>query len=299
MELRHLRYFLAVAEERNFTRAAARVGIGQPPLSQQIRDLEAEVGAPLFHRVPHGAELTEAGKAFLEVATGILAQADQAKTAALRAARGETGRLRVGFTGSAAFNPVVPGRIRAYRRACPGVDLSLSERNTVQLIEALHKGDIDIGFIRPGTENPDGLRLYRFADEPMVIAVPAAHPIAKLAEAPLSRLAKEPFVLYPRAVCLGLYEEVLHHCHREGFSPDLVQEAPQMASVVNLVAAEMGVSIVPRSMAQVRVMGVAYVPFAGEGPVARLACAIRRTETAPAARNFLAMAADLDRPQVG
>ena len=116
MELRHIRYFLAVAEERNFTRAAARVGIGQPPLSQQIKDLESEVGTNLFQRLPQGAELTEAGRAFLEIVKGFPAQAERAVRAAQRAARGESGTLRVGFTGSAVFNPVVAGAVRKFRR---------------------------------------------------------------------------------------------------------------------------------------------------------------------------------------
>ena len=298
MELRHIRYFLAVAEESNFTRAAAKVGIGQPPLSQQIRDLETEIGAPLFHRVPHGAELTEAGRAFLDIARSVLAKAEQAKVAAQRAARGETGRLRVGFTGSAAFNPLVPSLIRSFRRAYPALDLSLSEINTVQLIERLHSGELDVAFIRPAEDDPEGLKLHRFPDEPMLIAAPSAHPLAQQASAPLAALEHEPFVLYPRAVCLGLYEEVLLHCRQLGFAPDLVQEAPQMASVVNLVAAEMGVSVVPRSMAQVRVAGVAYLAIEGQAPVARLACATRRGERGVAARNFMALALESTRKAV-
>src|SRR5262245_1065439 len=127
MELRHLRYFLAVAEELNFTRAAARVGIGQPPLSQQIRDLEEEIGTALFRRVPRGAELTAAGGAFLAEAQSVLTLADRAKIAAQRAARGETGRLRVGFTGTAGFSPIVPASIRAFAQAYPAVDQVLEE----------------------------------------------------------------------------------------------------------------------------------------------------------------------------
>src|ERR1700739_3231297 len=132
MELRHIRYFLAVAEERHFTRAAAKVGIGQPPLSQQIKDLEAEIGTPLFHRVPHGAELTAAGEAFLESAMEMPALAERATKATQRAARGETGSLRVGYTASSAFNVVVPTAIRAFRRAYADVELLLEEANTTR-----------------------------------------------------------------------------------------------------------------------------------------------------------------------
>ncbi|MBN2751844.1 MAG: LysR family transcriptional regulator [Rhodospirillaceae bacterium] len=300
MELRHIRYFLAVAEERNFTRAAAKVGIGQPPLSQQIRALEREIGAPLFHRVPQGAELTEAGEAFLERARSILIQAEDAKRVAQRAARGEIGRLRVGFSGSAAFNPVVPAPIRSFRRAYPAIDLSLMEVNTVKLIELLHKEDIDVAFIRPAVEDPPGLILHRFLDEPMLVAVPSAHPLALAGAVSLAALEEEPFVLYPRTVGLGLYEEVMTHCRAVGFEPhvaidcepELAREAPQMASVINLVAAEVGISIVPRSMTQLSVPGVTFVPLDGLAPVARLACAMRRGERAVAARNFMALAVD-------
>src|SRR5260221_7314961 len=150
MELRHIRYFLAVAEERHFTRAAAKVGIGQPPLSQQIKDLEAEIGAPLFHRVAHGAELTAAGEAFLEGVREIPTFAERATKAARRASRGETGSLRVGYTASSAFNAVVPAAIRAFRRAYADVDLTLEEANTTRLAAGLagaapRAGDVAAG----------------------------------------------------------------------------------------------------------------------------------------------------------
>ena len=148
MELRHVRYFLAVAEELNFTRAAARVGIGQPPLSQQIKDLEAEIGAPLFHRTPQGAELTEAGRAFLENVKVMRLQAARAIQAAQRAACGETGSLKVGFTSSAPFNPVVTFAIRSFRKAYPDLDLGLEEANTAPLVSGLRDGQLDIIFLR-------------------------------------------------------------------------------------------------------------------------------------------------------
>lgn len=150
MELRHLRYFLAVAEEGNFRRAAERVGIAQPPLSSQIKDLEEELGVRLFHRLPRGAELTEAGEAFLTEVQVIVGHLDYAKKMALRGAAGEFGWLRIGFTGSAAFNEAVPKTIRAFRREYPKVELLLAELNTVQLIEKLRNRSIDAAFIRPG-----------------------------------------------------------------------------------------------------------------------------------------------------
>jgi DNA-binding transcriptional LysR family regulator len=291
MELRHIRYFLAVAEERNFTRAAARVGIGQPPLSQQIRDLEREVGTPLFRRIPSCAELTEAGRAFLEEALTILRHAEEAKTAARRAARGETGTLRVGFTGSAAFNPIVPSAIRAFRRAYPGVALVLEEANTLRLLERLEGGELDAVFIRPGRTDPEGVRLSRLGEEPMLIVMPSNHLLASRRRLPLSALSGESFVLFPRAVGLSLYDEVISACQRAGFEPVLGQEAPQISSVVNLVAAELGVSVVPASISQLKVAGVEYLEIEGDAPLARLALASRRDERSIVVKNFTALVA--------
>ena len=291
MELRHIRYFLAVAEEQNFTRAAARVGIGQPPLSQQIRDLEREVGAPLFRRIHSGAELTEAGRAFLEEALTILRHAEEAKTAARRAARGETGTLRVGFTGSAAFNPIVPSAIRAFRRAYPGVALVLEEANTLRLLERLEGGELDAVFIRPGRTDPEGVRLDRLGEEPMLIVMPSNHLLASRRRLPLSALSGESFVLFPRAVGLSLYDEVISACQRAGFEPVLGQEAPQISSVVNLVAAELGVSVVPASISQLKVAGVEYLEIEGDAPLARLALASRRDERSIVVKNFTALVA--------
>ncbi len=291
MELRHIRYFLAVAEDQNFTRAAARIGIGQPPLSQQIRDLEEELGAPLFHRVPHGAELTEAGRAFLVEARATLAAAERAKLAAQRAHRGDTGSLALGLTGASTFNAVVAGTIRAFRRTWPGVLLSLEEHNTKRLVERLARGELDAAFLRPGAAEMEGLSLRRFPDEPMVIALPAGHPLAAQERMPLAALAGEPFILYPfpRIIGSSLYDEVVAACRACGFEPVAGQEAPQITSVVNLVAAELGVSVVPASIAQVQLEGVVYRQIEGHAPVARLALATPRRGVSPVTRNLLSL----------
>jgi len=289
MELRHLRYFVAVAEELNFTRAAARLGIGQPPLSQQIRDLETELGTRLFHRVPHGAELTEAGREFLEEARGILSSAEHAKEVARRAHRGETGRLALGFPGSAAFNPVVSATIRNFRRSWPQVLLSLEEMNTFRLLERLVRGDLDAAFIRPGAQDPDGVRLRRLPPEPTLIALPASHPLAAQSELPLTTLANEPFVLFPRGAGLSLYDQIVESCREAGFEPVIGQSAPQISSVVNLVAADLGVSIVPQSIAQIALEGVVYRPIVGPAPIASLALATPRDSRSTLTRNLLSL----------
>jgi DNA-binding transcriptional LysR family regulator len=290
MELRHIRYFLAVAEERHFTRAAAKIGIGQPPLSQQIKDLETEIGASLFHRVAHGAELTAAGEAFLQAVKEMPMLAERATKAARRAARGETGSLRVGFTASAAFNAVVPSAIRAFRRAYADVELMLEEANTTRLVAGLQEGSLDAVFLRPGVVGSEMLRLRLLSEEPMMVALPTGHLAAKRKEVDLKILKDDSFVLFPRPIGPTLYDGIVGACRRAGFEPVIGQFAPQIASVVNLVAAELGVTIVPASMSQLRVRGVAYREIAGQAPTARIALAHRRGETSPIVRNFVARA---------
>jgi DNA-binding transcriptional LysR family regulator len=288
MELRHIRYFLAVAEERHFTRAAAKVGIGQPPLSQQIKDLELEVGARLFHRLAHGAELTPAGEAFLAGVKEMPGLAARAAKAARRAARGETGSLRVGFTASSAFNPIVPGTIRAFRRAFPGIDLTLEEANTTRLLAGLQDESLDLAFVRPDSAGTEALQVRVICEEPMVAALPVNHPCAASVEVDLADLRTDPFLLFPRPVSPTLYDSVIAACRKAGFDPVMGQTAPRMALIVTLVAAELGVSIVPASLSQLVVTGVAYRPIAASAPVTRLALAHRRGETSPIVRNFVA-----------
>ncbi|WP_267551415.1 LysR family transcriptional regulator [Rhizobium rhizogenes] len=291
MELRHIRYFLALAAEGNFTRAAANLGIGQPPLSQQIKDLENEVGVQLFHRVPHGAELTVAGEAFLAEAKTAVDAAEKAKLAAQRANRGEIGRLSLGFTASSAFNSIVTATIREFRDHWPGVLLSLTEMNTNALMERLVRGEIDAAFIRPGLEDTRDVRLKRFADEPMMIALPARHPLAARDRVPIAALAGEPFILFPRMVGLSLYDDIVAACREAGFELVVTQEAPQIPSIVNLVAANLGVSIVPASIAQIKLDGVAYRPIDGPPLVARLGLASLKAQRSPIVANLMSLIA--------
>lgn len=290
MELRHIRYFLAVAEERHFTRAAAKVGIGQPPLSQQIKDLEAEVGAPLFHRLAHGAELTAAGEAFLESVKQMPLLAERAVKAARRAFRGEIGTLRVGFTASSAFNAVVPAAIRAFRRAYADVELMLEEANTTRLLAGLQDASLDAVFLRPGIAGSEGFQLRLLSEEPMVVALPSGHPAVAAKQINLATLRDEKFLIFPRPIGPTLYDTIIEACRKAGFEPNIGQFAPQIASVINLVAAELGVSIVPASMSQLQIAGVTYRPIEGDAPTARIALAHRRGETSTVVRNFVACA---------
>lgn len=289
MELRHLRYFLAVAEESNVTRAAEKLGIGQPPLSQQIKQLEQEMQVELFRRTAHGVVLTAAGEAFRVEATRVVDQARVAVRAAQRAARGDTGQLRLGFTGSAAFNPIVPNLIRAFRERYTSVELSLEEANTTQLIDGIERRRLDAAFIRPFDNLPDSLRVDRVTDEAMKVAVASRHRLAHSRRISMADLAHEPFVIVPRASGSTLYDDVHDACRRAGFEPIVGQFAPQMSSMVNLVAAEFGIAIVPASITQLKVHGVRYLDISGDAPRARLGLATRRDETSVVVENLLSL----------
>ena len=290
MELRHIRYFLAIAREGNFTRAAAGLGIGQPPLSLQIKDLEREVGALLFRRVAHGAELTPAGQAFLAAVGGMPELAARGIRHAQRAARGEIGVLRVGFTASSTFNAVVPGTLRAFRRAYPGVELMLEEANTTRLTAGLDDGTLDVAFLRPEGAGGRDLQLRLLCEEPMMLAIPAGHAMAGEEAIDLAGLAMDPFILFPRSVGPTLYDTIVGACRNSGFEPHVDQIAPQISSIVNLVAAELGVSIVPASMSRIHVDGAVFREIKGQAPIARLALAHRKGETSMFIRNFMATA---------
>ena len=294
MELRHLRYFVAVAEEGYITRAAERLGIQQPPLSQQIRALERELEVQLLRRLPRGVALTAAGEAFLTEARVILARVGEARLVARRAARGETGRIGIGFTSSASFHPLVPRAIRAFRDANPLVALSLEESGTGELVEAIQAGRIDAAFVRSPITAAAEIAVHSVLAEDMIAVFPAGHRLAAEPEAPplaLAELAGETFILYRRPLGPGLYDAIIAACQRAGFSPQIGQEAPRMLATLSLVAAGLGVTLLPGSMRRLRVEGLAYRRLDEQaGLVAPLNLACRRGKSAPAAHRFIALA---------
>ena len=290
MELRHLRYFLAVAEELNFTRAAQRLGISQPPLTQQVKALESELGVPLLDRSAYRIELTDAGRIFAAEAARILGDARSAVHAARRAATGVTGRVRVGFTESASFNSLVTSTLRSFRSDYPAVEVSLEEHPSTDLIVALREGRIDATFVRPPLPAERGLTLDLLEKEPLVVAVPSGHPLAKREQVDLGALAAETFILYPRAVRPGLADTVVAACEAAGFTPQVGQYAPQLSSTINLVAASLGISLVPDSMRCLQARAVTYVPLRGEPLHALLGIAYRNDEGSAVVHNFIAAA---------
>ncbi len=272
------------------TRAAERLGIQQPPLSQQIKTLEAELEVQLFRRKPRGMELTEAGRALLEDARAVLAHVEHARATTRRTARGEQGRVVVGLTSSASIHPFVSRVIRAFRDASPMVSLALEEGGTVELVEALKDGRIDVAFVRSSFGAADGVSAMPLLDEEMVAALPTGHALAAKpgAAVPLASLATESFILYRRPVGPGLYDAIIAACHGAGFSPQIGAEAPRITSTLGLVAAGIGVSIVPESMQRLQLDGVAYRRLKESARLrAPLKLAHRRGEASAAVRRFV------------
>ncbi len=288
MELRHIRYFLRVAEEGSFTRAAEALGIGQPPLSQQIKALEQEIGARLFRRLPHGAELTEAGRIFHDRVRLLPAQAAEAADLARQAERGERGTLRLGVTGTGALTPLIPRCIRAFRQAYPEVDLRITEGNSSVLAQALLADQVDLAILRPSAADREHLTEETLLEEDLMAALPADHPLATSSAAlPLADLAADPFIVTPRDVGTSLHETTLQACTDAGFVPLLGLPAPQIASILSLVSAGLGVSLVPASMARLQMPGIAFRPLADTRHKSALAVAYRRASTAVLVRNFV------------
>lgn len=294
MELRHLRYFLAVAEELHFTRAARSLGMNQPPLSQQIQQLERELGTTLFQRGAREVSLTAAGIALREDARRILREVEQAGERVRRVARGELGRLRLGMINSAPFHPLIPGVIREFRRRYPGVALSLTEDATPALAAAVRAESVDAAFVRPLLGDGTGLHVAALLEEALVVALPAGHPLTQRVSVALLALSLEPFVLFSRSVGAGLHEEIVRACRQAGFTPRVVQEASQVTSIVNLVASGLGVSLVPASMQQMHIEGVAFRPIRKPAPKARLNLICRAGDVeSPHLRNLLALTQQL------
>jgi len=292
LELRHLRAFLLVAEELNVTRAAARLGIAQPALSLQIARLEDAVGAKLFRRLPRGMATTEAGVRLLADGPRVFETLRSALADAKRAALGELGAVRIGFTSSASFNPFVTEAISDYRTAYPGVQVELMEDATARLLDLARGGRVDAAFLRPAVAETAGLDARRLFHERMVAVLPARHAARDKSAIDIAALRDETFVLYPRANGPAMYDAIVGACRAAGFDPKIGQSAPQMASTINLVAAGIGVSIVPASMAQLAARGVVYKRIRGRAPKADL-WLVRPRESGPrAGRNFADLVVD-------
>jgi DNA-binding transcriptional LysR family regulator len=288
MELRQLRYFVAVAEELHFRRAAARLHISQPPLSQQIAALEDELGVRLLERTRRRVEMTPAGEAFLRDARATLAELDVAVSTARAIDAGQEGVLRVGFVGSALLS-IVPSTVQRFRRTRPGIEIELRERSTVEQLRAVSTGLVDVGLVRPPIETDESLHTEVVMRERTVAAIPEGHPLARLRRVPLRRLATQPLVLFPRRQAPGYHDLLIGRLAATGSTPQIAQYAPEMMTIIGLVAAGIGVSPVPASVTHLAIDGVTYRPLSG-APDTELVAVTRAAEQSPVVRAFLAEA---------
>jgi DNA-binding transcriptional LysR family regulator len=293
MELRHLRYFVAVAETGSMTRAAQRLGIQQPPLGQQIRDLEAELKVQLFERAPKRIALSAAGRVFLDEARLVLAGATEAVEKVRRFDRGEHGLLSVGFTSSASMHPIAPRLLAAFRDAYPLARIDVEERETYELILGLQGRKLDAAFMRFAPRDLPALISTPLLDEDMVLAVPRSHALAGTPDkaVTLEMLAGEGFVLYRRPDGFGIFDWMTAALARHGFVPRIAQETHRLMAAVNIVAAGAGISFIPASMQTLHREAVVYRPLAPDLlPRLPLFLVVRADQDLKLVRNFVEVA---------
>ena len=289
MELRHLKYFVVLAEELNFTKAAARLRISQPPLTAQIHTLEEELDLRLFTRTKHKVELTRAGHIFLAEARLTLSQAQRTRKLASQLASGSIGEVRVGFTLSAALNPAVPRILFNFRTENPTINLALQEMLTARQLECLSGNQLDVGFCRELVSAvPAEINIERIIQERFIAVIHSQHRLAKQNAVSLEACADEPFVFFTPALGVGLYEKVIALCGTAGFKPRVVQEANGVIAIVGLVASGIGISILPESVKSIALEGVVYRPLQHPDAVIPLMLAFRKSENAPAVSRFVA-----------
>jgi DNA-binding transcriptional LysR family regulator len=295
LELRQLRYVLAVAEEKNLTRAAERLGMQPPPLSRQIRSVEREVGAQLFRRRARGVELTDAGRVFLGNARTILVQLDNTLDATRRTARGEQGRISVAYSSTVAFHHLVPRIIREFRETFPLVTVALTEGYPEYLIERMQQGEIDLCFVRrigPKTQSVD---IAILDHESMLVALPSGHRLAQKQAGALSlkSLADETFILFgdPHSDALERNSDFTAACREAGFRPRVGQVVPYISSRLNLIAAGLGIAVVAASLEHAKIEGLVFRPLKGVPQLKQpLGLAFRRGDPSPVVRHFLNLA---------
>ncbi|GAA6623452.1 LysR family transcriptional regulator [Scytonema sp. NUACC26] len=292
MELRHLRYFIAVAEELHFSRAAERLHIAQPPLSQQIQQLEAELGVELFHRkTKRQVQLTEAGRVFLQEAYQLLEHLESIIQVTKRTGRGEIGQLRVGFISPAIYS-VLPVILQEFRQQFPDVELVLQELTTAEQEQALRDRRIDVGFVYLPLADT-GLNYMSIQKEALIAALYQTHPLGQQESIAVQSLANEPFILFPRHLGIGLYDGIMALCEQGNFTPKIAQEAIQMQTIIGLVAAGMGVTIVPSSLQNLQRTSLVYQAIAHQTPLIETALVWCEEEEKPVVRQFLKVVSQL------
>jgi DNA-binding transcriptional LysR family regulator len=284
MELRHIRYFVAVAEELHFGRAADRLHISQPPLSQQIQNLERELGVELLKRTKHSVQMTEAGRVFLEEARHVLGDAAHAMEAAKRAGRTDSGRLSVGF-GPSPEGGLLKRVLAVFLGRYSDVHLELHSLYTQEQVDALTRREIQVAF--PLLPIPHrGLIVEPITIEPLVVALPSGHPLAELDPLPLARLKEESFIFFTRAVAPSYYDLVIAACRKAGFAPRVTHEESHVYPVLALVAARLGVAVLPEPASTSRKEGVVYRAIAPPTPTVEMGLAYRRDDPSKILASF-------------
>lgn len=292
MDLRHLRYFVAVAEERSFLRASERLHISQPPLSTQIKDLERTVGATLFERSSRGVNLTSAGTAFYTEAVAILARLEHAKIAVSRVAHGEQGNLNLGFVPFADYS-VLPSTLCHFKNQFPSIDVQLHQLDADAQLRELEAENIDVGMT---TAPVDGSRLAftTLHEEGLVLAVPESRRFSEKSNATsLENFARERFVMTPRSLAPGLHDLAITFCKEVGFVPMVSQYANHLQTVIGLVSSGLGVALVPKSMQNYQRSGVSYLLPKERSPQLRLGLCHREQDQNPVVQTFLKCANEL------
>ena len=285
MELRHLRYFVTVAEELHFGRAAKRLHMAQPPLSQQIRQLEEELGIVLFHRTSHHVALTEAGAVFLNEVRRLLAQLEESCRTVQCVGRGEVGSLRLGFIDSAVYD-VLPILLQAYHARFPDVEVVLRQRASWEQIDDIQQQQLDLGIVRPPVPQAS-LETLTIRQEPFVVVLPRGHSLVEQQQIPLAALAREPFVFFSRHIKTQYVTQVLRLCQQAGFEPRVAQEVYEMQTLVGLVAAGLGVSLVGASTCNLLNQGVVYRPLQESADMAELVLVWRSEDVKETVKAFL------------
>jgi DNA-binding transcriptional LysR family regulator len=284
IELRHLKYFIAVAEELNFGRAAQKLNITQPSLSRQIQKLEQELAVKLFERLPSQIQLTQAGELFLTEAQQILVKVKQGIQIAQRASRGEIGHLKIGFQGSAVYD-IIPNSIRVFRGSFPNVDVIVQPMITREQISAIENNQLDLGFVVPPI-NHSNLIVETILEEPVIVVLPENHPLAKETEITIADLGHEPLILASRDRDCGLFEEIFNLYYQAGLHPNVIYAAREMQVMLGFVAAGMGISLLPAYVQNLQRLGVVYRSLKPHAPIVKLAIAYK-SNNQPTLQSFL------------
>ena len=287
MELRHLRYFVAVAEELHFTRAALRLNIAQPPLSQQIRALEQELGVQLFARTRRSVALTDAGHALLERSRAMLAAAQALPQELQRVARGEVGLLRIGFSSTLPLTKVLRDVVADHRRSHPDVALNLREMHSRLQFDSLLRGELDVGLVRYNEGTPEGIRLQLLRSDPLRLVVPSGHRFARRKSVAIAECRDEAFIGFPGDAGTGTGPLLKRLAAQAGFEPRIAQEAREATTQIGLVAAGLGIAVLPAPLEAVRMAGVHYVALEGEGALLVMSVATRSDEASERVLSFV------------